>query len=85
MAMLNPCHPGETLRDDLAAAGLTVTETAARLGCTRQALSRLLNGKAGISPAMAIALERVGWSNAAYWMRLQAAYDLAQERRRQAA
>ena len=85
MAMRNPCHPGETLRDDLAASGLTVTETAARLGCTRQALSRLLNGKAGISPAMAIALERMGWSNAGYWMRLQAAYDLARERRRQAA
>ena len=85
MTMLNPCHPGETLRDDLAAAGLTVTDAAARLGCTRQALSRLLNGKAGISPAMAIALERMGWSNAAYWTRLQAAYDLAQERRRQAA
>lgn len=85
MTMLNPCHPGETLRDDLAAADLTVTDAAARLGCTRQALSRLLNGKAGISPAMAIALERMGWSNAAYWTRLQAAYELAQERRRQAA
>lgn len=85
MAMLNPCHPGETLRDDLEAAGLTVTEAAAQLGCTRQALSRLLNGKAGISPAMALALERIGWSNAAYWMRLQAAYELAEERRRQAA
>lgn len=85
MAMLNPCHPGETLRDDLEAAGLTVTDAAARLGCTRQALSRLLNGKAGISPAMALALERLGWSNAAYWMRLQAAFELAQERRRQAA
>ena len=85
MAMLNPCHPGETLRDDLEAAGLTVTEAAALLGCTRQALSRLLNGKAGISPAMALALERLGWGNAAYWMRLQAAYELAQERRRQAA
>ena len=85
MAMLNPCHPGETLRDDLAAEGLTVTECAAQLGCTRQALSRLLNGKAGISPAMAIALEGIGWSSAAYWMRLQAAYELAQERRRQAA
>ncbi|MXY56674.1 MAG: HigA family addiction module antidote protein [Gammaproteobacteria bacterium] len=77
MSMLNPCHPGETLRDDLEAAGLTVTDAAAQLGCTRQALSRLLNGKAGISPAMAAALERVGWSNAAYWMRLQAAYELA--------
>ena len=48
MTMLNPCHPGETLRDDLAASGMTVIEAAARLDCTRQALSRLLNGKAGI-------------------------------------
>ena len=85
MAMLNPCHPGEILRDNLEAAELSVTDAAARLGCTRQALSRLLNGKAGISPAMAIALERLGWSDASFWMRLQAAYDLAQERRRQAA
>ena len=59
-----------------------MTEAAARLGCTRQALSRLLNGKAGISPAMALALERIGWSNASFWIRLQAAYELAQERRR---
>ena len=43
MAMLNPCHPGEILRDNLEAAELSVTEAAARLGCTRQALSRLLN------------------------------------------
>ena len=82
MTMLNPCHPGETLRVDLVASGMTVTEAAARLACTRQALSRLLNGKAGISPAMALALERIGWSNGSYWMRQQAAYDLAQERRR---
>ena len=85
MTMLNPCHPGETLRDDLVASGMTVTEAAARLGCTRQALSRLLNGRAGISPAMALAFERIGWSDGSYWMRQQAAYELAQERRRQAA
>ena len=85
MAMLNPSHPGEILRDNLEAEELSVTEAAARLGCTRQALSRLLNGKAGISPAMALALERLGWSNASFWMRLQAAYELARERRRQAA
>ena len=85
MTMQNPCHPGEILRDNLEAAALSVTEAASRLGCTRQALSRLLNGKAGISPAMALALERIGWSNASFWMRLQAAYALAQERRRQAA
>ena len=60
MAMLNPCHPGEILRDNLEAAELSVTEAASRLGCTRQALSRLLNGKAGISPAMALALEGIG-------------------------
>ena len=78
MAMLNPCHPGEILRDNLEAAELSVTEAASRLGCTRQALSRLLNGKAGISPAMA--LEGIGWSNAGFWMRLQASYELAQAR-----
>ena len=77
MAMLNPCPPGEILRENLEAAGLSVTEGAARLGCTRQSLSRLLNGKAGISPAMALALERIGWSNASFWMRLRAAYELA--------
>ena len=85
MTMLNPCHPGETLRDDLAASGLTVTQLATRLGCTRQALSRLLNGEAGVSPAMALALECIGWSNGGYWMRQQAAYELAQERRKQVA
>ena len=84
MAMLNPCHPGEILRDNPEAANLSVTEAASRLGCTRQTLSRLLNGKAGISPAMALALERLGWSNTSFWMRLQATYAMAQERRRQA-
>ena len=67
--MLNPCHPGETLRDDLEGAGLAVTEAAGRVGCARQAPARLLSGKARISSAMAIALERMGWSNAACWMR----------------
>ena len=81
MAMLNPCHPGEILRDNLEAAELSVTEAASRLGCTQQALSRLLNGKAGISPVMALALEGIGWSNADFWMRLQTSYALAQARR----
>ena len=85
MAMLNPCHPGEILRDNVEAAELSVTAAASRLGCTRQSLSRLLNGKAGISPAMALALEEIGWSNAGFWMRLQASYELAQARRDRAA
>ena len=48
-------------------------------------MSRLINGRCGISPAMALALERIGWSNAEFWMRRQAQYDLAQERRRSVA
>ena len=52
--MYNPPHPGETLRDDvLPALGLTVTEAARQLGVTRAALSRVLNGRAAISPDMA--------------------------------
>ena len=84
MAMMyDPAHPGESLRDAVEATGWTVTETAAQLGCTRQTFSRLLNGRTGISPAMALALERIGWSNAAFWVQRQAHYDLAQERLRQ--
>ena len=81
--MYDPAHPGESLRDAMEAVGWTVTETAAQLGCTRQTFSRLLNGRTGISPTMALALERIGWSNAAFWVRRQAHYDLAQERLRQ--
>ena len=85
MAMLNPCHPSEILRDNLGAAKLSATEAASRSGCTRQALSRLLNGKAGISPAWSIALKRTGWSDAGFWMRLQASYELVRARRKKAA
>ena len=60
-----------------------MTEASAKLGCTRQTFSRVLNGRGGISPAMALALERIGWSNAAFWVRRQAHYELAQERLRQ--
>ena len=81
--MFNPAHPGDSLRDALAAEGWTVTEAAEKLGCTRQTFSRLLNGRTGVSPAMALALERIGWSNAAFWVRRQAQYDLTQERLRQ--
>lgn len=85
MAMHDPSHPGELLRRDIEAVKWTVTECAQRLGVARNTLSRLLNGRIGISAQMALALERLGWSNAEHWMRLQAAYDLAQARRRQAA
>jgi addiction module HigA family antidote len=58
--------------------GLGVTETAQRLGMSRTALSRVLNGKAGISPDLAVQLERAGQSKARFWVNLQANYDLWQ-------
>jgi len=82
MPMKNPPHPGRGLKQDCAAAGLSITEAAKKLGVARVTLSRVLNGKAGISPEMALKLEAVGWSNADSWVRLQAAYDLAQARLR---
>ena len=81
MSMYNPSHPGELIRDSLEAEGWTVTECTTRLVVARHTLSRLLNGHAGVSPA--IALERLGWSDAEHWMRMQGGYNLAQERRRQ--
>lgn len=79
--MYNPPHPGETLREDiLPALGITVTQAAAQLGVTRAALSRVLNGHAAISPAMALRLESwLGVENggrADLWIAQQAAYDL---------
>ena len=79
----NPPRPGETLRKDvLPALGLTVTEAAAQLGVTRATLSRVLNGRAAISPEMALRLE--GWlgvkngGRADLWIAQQAGYDLWQ-------
>jgi antitoxin HigA-1 len=83
--MHNPPHPGETLREDiLPELGLTVTEAAAQLGVTRAALSRVLNGRAGISPEMALRIEAwLGEENggrAEVWLAQQVAYDLWQAR-----
>ena len=79
--MLNPPHLGELIRESMDDLGWSVTETAARLGCERGTLSRLLNGKAGVSANMALALEDIGWGTADHWMRMQASYELAQARR----
>ena len=84
--MHNPPHPGETLREDiLPALGLNVTQAAAQLGVTRAALSRVLNGRAAISPEMALRLEKwLGVKNggrADVWVAQQAAYDLWQARK----
>jgi len=83
MEMFNPPHPGEIIREDcLKPLGLTVTDAAKGLGVTRKALSDLLNGHSGVSPQMAIRLEKAGWTTADHWLRMQLQYDLWHARRR---
>jgi addiction module HigA family antidote len=85
MAMRAPPHPGLSVRHDcIEPLGLTITETAEILGVTRQALNNLVNGKSGISPEMAIRLDKAFGGSAETWLRLQMAYDLAQARRHEA-
>jgi addiction module HigA family antidote len=79
MAMKNPPHPGLSVRHDcIKPLGLTITDAARALGVTRQALNNLVNGKASISPEMAIRLDKAFGGGADTWLLLQAAYDLAQ-------
>ena len=76
-AMHNPPHPGEVIRElCLEPLGLTVTKTAKALGVTRKSLSELLNGKAGISPEMAIRLSMAFQTSAESWLNQQVQYDL---------
>jgi addiction module HigA family antidote len=77
MRMHNPPHPGEIIRElCVEPLGLTVTEAAKALRVTRKTLSTLLNGRAGISPEMALRLYRVFGRTPEGWMRLQLQFDL---------
>ena len=83
MAMHNPPHPGGIVRRQcLDPFDLSVTEAAKGLGVTRQALSDLINGKAGMSIEMAIRLSKAFGSSPETWLGLQMAYDLWQARER---
>lgn len=76
MRMFNPPHPGEVLRDYLGA--VSVTDAARHLGVTRVALSRILNGSAGISAEMALRLSDALGTTPELWTGMQAQYDLWQ-------
>lgn len=85
--MFNPPHPGLTLRDDvLPALGLNVTQAAQQLDVSRVALSRVLNGRAAVSPEMALRIE--AWlgvergGDARLWLTMQTTYDLWQQTQR---
>lgn len=74
MRMHAPSHPGRILSYYLGER--SVTEVAQHLGVTRPALSRVLNGKAGVSADMALRLAEAFRTDAELWLRLQAQYDL---------
>ncbi len=77
MKMHNPPHPGEVLLElCLKPLGLTVTRAAAALGVSRKTLSSILNGRAGISPEMAVRLSLAFGTTAESWMNQQVQYDL---------
>jgi addiction module HigA family antidote len=78
MPMKNPPHPGGSIRRAcLEPLGLSVTDGAKSLGVTRQTLTKIINGKSGISPEMAIRLSKAFGSTPETWLRMQLAYDLA--------
>lgn len=75
MEMFNPPHPGEILREYFPE-GMSVTEAAKRLRVTRQALSAVLNGRAGVSADMALRLSVALGTRPDFWLRLQMQRDL---------
>lgn len=79
--MHNPPHPGETLQDTVLA-DMTVTEFARRLGVSRVALSRVVNGRAAVSAELAIRLATALGGSAESWLQMQVAYDLAKAEKR---
>jgi addiction module HigA family antidote len=82
MRMKNPPHPGGLIRDDIEALGLTVAEAAEGLDVTRQQLYRVIRGESGISPEMAVRLEKALGGSADFWLRLQISHEVAQVRQR---
>jgi antitoxin HigA-1 len=78
--IFNPAHPGEVLKDYLGE--ITVAEASRRLGVTRAHLSRILNGKAGISASMSIRLSVALRTSPDFWLRMQIQHDLWQASRK---
>ena len=76
-----PAHPGEVLREWIRGNGKTIAETAELLGASTSQLNRVLAGKVRLSATLAVRLERLGWSTAEVWSRMQAAWEVALARR----
>lgn len=83
MRMKSPPHPGGLVRDNIEELGLSVAEAAEGLGVSRQQLHRLIKGEHGVTPEMAVRLEKAFGGAADFWLRLQMSFDLAQVRQRE--
>jgi len=85
MAMFNPAHPGEILKElVINSLELTITDVAKHLDVSRKTLSKVLNAKGSVTPIMAVRLELAfGKPSADHWLRLQNAHDLWQTRQEQ--
>lgn len=80
--MKQPVHPGSIVKHEcIEALGLSVTKAASALGVSRPTLSKVINGRAAISPEMAIRLSKAFGSRPESWLRMQLAFDLAQAQR----
>jgi antitoxin HigA-1 len=82
MEMKNPPHPGELIGDNLEELRISITKAATGLGITRQQLHNLIAGRSGITPEMAVKLEKALGSTADTWLKMQMNYDLVQVRKR---
>jgi addiction module HigA family antidote len=83
--MNNPAHPGHLVKAELDELAVSVSAAAEAMGITRQQLYRVIRGESGISADMALRLEGAIGSTADMWLRMQASYDLARARMREAA
>jgi antitoxin HigA-1 len=77
--IFNPAHPGEVLRDYLGE--MSIAEAAARLGVTRAHLSRILNGRAGVSALMSLRLSAALGTSPEFWLKMQMQHDLWQAKK----
>jgi len=81
--MHNPPHPGEVIQEMLPELNIKIAEMARRLHFSREMLSRVINGRAPISPDLAVRLERAGLSTARFWLAAQMSHDLWQAEHRE--
>lgn len=81
--MKNPSHPGELVKANLEELGISIADAAKALKITRQQLYNVISGKSGVSPEMATRFAQAFGGSADMWLRMQAAYDLAELRKHQ--